>query len=323
MSDLLHVPRLALRTDDFKTWAALCWNLQLELKRSSSERPFQAGIESLKLGSAFLRTFESDACSVERKLSGGKGAVPDHMFFLIWQLRGAAEIEQNRHGIKLTPGKMGIYRLNQAYKLFSSDNLRLFTLLIDLADRPEWRALAERFCGKELPVDGMAQAAIAAAMALLKAAPAAGFEAAIDPICELVFQSLWQHTRQIARDPCMHARRVQDARRVVHIHYADADFGPMQLASALGISRRTLYEAFRKCGLSPAHFILSERLALCHRTFTNRTAEQQTITEIAFAHGFSDSAHFSRVFRSRYGTSPSELRRQAQGQAPVSARDET
>lgn len=80
---------------------------------------------------------------------------------------------------------------------------------------------------------------------------------------------------------------------------------------------RSLYDAFRKCGSSPAEFILAECLELCRRTLTSRIATQQTVTEIAFAHGFSDSAHFSRVFRSRYGTSPSELRRQMQDQATL------
>lgn len=295
--------------------------MPLELKRGS-ERPFHASIVALELGSSALWVVESGDCNVERKLSGDNGAVPDHFFVLLWQLHGAIGLEQNGQSIKLVPGRMTIHRMNQPYKVAAADNQRLFALMVDLAGRPEWRVLAERFCGKDLPIDGMAHVALAAAMTLIEATPAAGFEAAIAPICELVFQSLWQHTRQIDSDPCMHARRVQDARRVVHAHFGDAEFGPMQLANELGISRRSLYEAFRKCGASPADFILSERLALCHRVLTNRIAEQQTVTEIAFAHGFSDSAHFSRVFRSRYGVSPSELRRRAQDQALVSARGE-
>jgi AraC-like DNA-binding protein len=34
----------------------------------------------------------------------------------------------------------------------------------------------------------------------------------------------------------------------------------------------------------------------------------RTITEIAFGWGFSDAAHFSRIFRARFGCAPRELR---------------
>lgn len=320
MSVLLPPPKFSFQTDDFETWAEMSRNLSMPLELTrDSERPFQASIVTLQLGSSALWVVESGDCKVERKLSSDTGFVPDHCFVLLWQLHGAIGLEQNGQSARLVPGKMTIHRMNQPYKAASADNQRLFTLMVDLTDRPEWRVLAERFCGKELPVDGMAQAALAAAMSLLEATPAIGYEAAVAPICELAFQALWQHARQIAGDPGMHARRIQDARRIVHAHFADADFGPVQLAGKLGISRRSLYEAFRKCGVSPADFILAERLALCHRALTNRLDEEQTITEIAFAHGFSGSAHFSRVFRSHYGVSPSELRRQvAQGQALVS-----
>jgi len=53
---------------------------------------------------------------------------------------------------------------------------------------------------------------------------------------------------------------------------------------------------------------------------TCRPAEaHQSISEIAFRYGFSDSAHFSRTFRQRFGLSPREFRQQEAERATASA----
>jgi AraC-like DNA-binding protein len=37
----------------------------------------------------------------------------------------------------------------------------------------------------------------------------------------------------------------------------------------------------------------------------------RTVTEIAFLHGFNNASHFGRVFRVRFGATPSEYRRRS------------
>jgi len=52
----------------------------------------------------------------------------------------------------------------------------------------------------------------------------------------------------------------------------------------------------------------------------------RSVSEVAYSWGFNDPAHFSRTFRSRFGISPTQCRRQAlrsmpqplQSPAPVS-----
>jgi AraC-like DNA-binding protein len=41
-----------------------------------------------------------------------------------------------------------------------------------------------------------------------------------------------------------------------------------------------------------------------------------SITDIAFASGFGDVSHFNRVFRRRYGDTPSGVRAAARGNFP-------
>jgi len=58
-------------------------------------------------------------------------------------------------------------------------------------------------------------------------------------------------------------------------------------------------------------FIGHQRLQACMRDLKNPAQLPRTITDIAFSWGFSNSAHFSRVFREHAGLSPSEFRQAA------------
>ncbi len=51
------------------------------------------------------------------------------------------------------------------------------------------------------------------------------------------------------------------------------------------------------------------RLDRCREELEDRRQRARSITEIAFRWGFNDSAHFSRVFKARFGMSPRAVRR--------------
>jgi AraC family transcriptional activator of tynA and feaB len=85
-------------------------------------------------------------------------------------------------------------------------------------------------------------------------------------------------------------------------HVGWADVTPAALARELGISRRQLYRLFEAKSTTPASWIWSLRLDAASRLLT--TTQELTVTDIAFAVGFKDAAHFSRAFRRRFGCSP-------------------
>jgi len=87
------------------------------------------------------------------------------------------------------------------------------------------------------------------------------------------------------------------------------------IAQALNCSRRMLYNAFAEEPDGVAGYILRRRLEACRRTFDDRASVHRSITDIALGFGFSNMAHFSRVFRSHLGMPPSDYRRGALGLA--------
>jgi AraC-like DNA-binding protein len=83
------------------------------------------------------------------------------------------------------------------------------------------------------------------------------------------------------------------------------------LCSQFRISRSQLYRLFESLG-GVAHYIQEQRVTRACAELCNPAHDHRRIYEIAFALGFSSEAHFSRVFRSTFGLSPSDVRGRAQ-----------
>lgn len=82
-----------------------------------------------------------------------------------------------------------------------------------------------------------------------------------------------------------------------------------RVARAVGVSERHLTRAFGETGAGVARTVLELRLELAHRLLGAPAAP--AVRDVAARCGFVSHAHFSRVFRERYGMTPAERRREA------------
>lgn len=79
------------------------------------------------------------------------------------------------------------------------------------------------------------------------------------------------------------------------------------LAAELGITANHLAKLFRaELGRSPSGYLQQQRLALAEQLLRSGA---HTVREVAFLSGFEDPNYFSRLFRQRFGRTPSELLR--------------
>ena len=79
-----------------------------------------------------------------------------------------------------------------------------------------------------------------------------------------------------------------------------------QIVAGLGCSKRYLHLAFAEEGASVNEYLWSSRLDRCRRNIMQGIGAR-SLTELAFAWGFSSSSHFSRSFKQRFGVSPSAM----------------
>lgn len=109
---------------------------------------------------------------------------------------------------------------------------------------------------------------------------------------------------------CPDPHRVLRQRIRSHIesNLGNIDLTPRSIAAAHFISTRHLHGLFREEGTTVSAWIRSRRLEQCRRELCDTTQSHRSIQTIASRWGFVDAAHFSRVFKSAFGVSPSEFR---------------
>ncbi|MBR0990113.1 acetamidase/formamidase family protein [Bradyrhizobium japonicum] len=98
--------------------------------------------------------------------------------------------------------------------------------------------------------------------------------------------------------------------QVIERRLDDPDLVPVRVAQAEGISERYLQKLFETVGDNFTHYVRERRLQRAWADLSNPTEAHRSISEIAYAYGFGDSAHFSRAFRHRFGLPPREFRQQ-------------
>lgn len=93
------------------------------------------------------------------------------------------------------------------------------------------------------------------------------------------------------------------ARRHIEENLHRKDLTPARLTRDLHISRSQLYRQFGASG-GVEGYIRRRRLRRCLLTLCDPRHSERRIGDIAYEMGFTDEAHFSRLFRHAFGLSP-------------------
>lgn len=115
-------------------------------------------------------------------------------------------------------------------------------------------------------------------------------------------------------DPAARSKRrssealTYQARRYIQNHLGDADLDIAAIANAVHVSPQHLQRLFRANGISLMRYVWQARLERAAQLLRANGPRDCSIQEIAWQCGFSTAAHFSRLFRQRYGASPSDFR---------------
>lgn len=288
-------------------------NINFAPARTTSDTPgksFGAQLSRIDLGKASICRISSAPILSVRDVNLLKRQPLDH-FFLSYLIEGEARVSQNGRRAVQRPGDFILYDSERpfAYEFvskFSGIWIRLPRYLV--ASRlPNAEAMTARRISSTSPLGALASSFLieAANLTLDKTSPAAA--RVVSSIVEIVaavfaassgLDSSWSSQRVNVLDR---------AKEFMLAHLNDPDLHIEDVVKAIGVSRRTLDRLFAAQGTSLGRWISQKRIELSRSMLAN--GGETRVTDIALSCGFSDVAHFSRVFKNQVGVSPSQLLR--------------
>jgi AraC family transcriptional activator of tynA and feaB len=112
--------------------------------------------------------------------------------------------------------------------------------------------------------------------------------------------------------PSIADKRISDITRYINQNFSNPDLNQKMVADRCGISLRYLCHILKKHDLSFSTLVWERRMATSRDWLQDAKMQHYSISEIAYMAGFKSSAHFSRMFKMRFGVAPREYR-QMQG----------
>ena len=112
-------------------------------------------------------------------------------------------------------------------------------------------------------------------------------------------------------------KRIADITRYINQHFPNPDLNAKMVADSCGISPRYLCYILKKNELSFSNLLWERRMSTAYDWLRDEKMQHYSISEIAYLVGFKSSAHFSRMFKLRFGAAPREFRHSGAVEAQV------
>jgi AraC-like DNA-binding protein len=113
---------------------------------------------------------------------------------------------------------------------------------------------------------------------------------------------------EAARGRGLRSARVRQIVAEIRKGFADPAFSTTEAAHALGMSPRYLQHLLHETGATFTEHVNELRLRKAHKMLASPLHDALKIKDIAHACGFSEVPYFNRIFRRRFGLSPSDCR---------------
>jgi AraC family transcriptional regulator, positive regulator of tynA and feaB len=272
---------------------------------------FQPEMQTCELMGLTISTISAQPHIVSRDRSAIRHAVTDK-FFLVRQIKGESEVEFEGGTARMIEGDFAIVDPQLPYRLlfqrpFEQQCVQIpqFWLReqLELTSEP----LASRLLHAGSPMVRMLGLSLDQLIG-----SASEDEATITNLGELFFDILLRTMKSsvpLRGDTTIGGLTIDRIRVFVAHHYADSDLSPSRAAHELGCSLRTLHRICAIAGTSFGRALLDTRLAASQRMLQKQPAHSGQISRIALDAGFSDQAYFCRVFKERFGVTPSQFSR--------------
>ena len=285
-------------------WSALAERTFPGMWVNAPDPVFSAEMLRWRLGDMFLIHPRSQASTVGRKTSPGKG----DRIILHLQGRGVSEQSHRGRTALLRSGDLSICTDREPYSLTMAAAHSMLVVELPRA------ALAARLPDLDSRIGRMVRSAAPGVRLFhdfLLSLWRQGDQSEADPAWQEGVSNILLDLLSLAlREDELPARCGDHATRRLHAlieaRLTDPALSTAMLADELGISPRSVQHMFAQDATTPSAYIQRRRLERAAEMLANDPA--LSITELAFTLGFNDSAYFTRCFRQQFGAPPSAWR---------------
>lgn len=262
---------------------------------------------------AFTRVV-SAPCHVEHTVASAR-RITEHAFFLHLQANGESLNRQDGRHALLHTGDFTLCDSARPYDVCFESTNDMLVMRIPAAELRARLAQPEAFTVRRIDgnrgMGGLASQTLRHAWQLLLQ----GLDPAVERrlmvnLLDLVVTALCGERPELeATSSRSNARRIR-MRFYIEEHLCDPGLGPRQVAAAIGVTPRYAHQLFQDNDESLGEYIQRRRLEETARRLRDPAWCARSITDIAFACGFSDSTVFGRCFKRRFGATPRAYRHQ-------------
>ncbi|MFB4278481.1 helix-turn-helix domain-containing protein [Nonomuraea sp. MTCD27] len=287
---------------------------------------FWAEMRTVDLGALRLSRVRCSGFEARRNANRIRRANSD-AYQVALSFRGRSGIVQENQETTLAPADLTLYDASRPFVAWSfpgehrasggspdeiSDGLILHVPhgALALPRATLQRLLARRISGRESVAalfSGLLHQVLAQAARMTRADTERLSGVIVDLLTSVLAHELETDPSPFVTDPG--AVLVLRAQAFIERHLDDLELSTADIAAAHHVSLRHMQRLFQKEGYTVTGWIQQRRLERCHRALADPLMDGRPIRVIAACWGFTNEAHFNRLFRKTYGAPPATYRR--------------
>lgn len=283
--------------------------VQLELETDSTG-VFRGGLAVFGVGEITFGDIVHDPLQVRRTSELLADSTRD-FYKISVQLEGYSVIEQDGRETAVSPGDLTMYDTARPFTLTTNDTARALIIscpheLIGVPAELITELTATRLSGRS-GLGGIASTMLVNVERGLdqgSVRPTPQLESSVLSVLRAVLAEHAERIPTAAGDEHTFAR----VQMYIDDHLADPHLAVSDIAAAHFVSARQLQRLFQSRGTTVTQWIRDRRLEKCRQELADTDAAAGSVRDVALRWGIQDAAHFSRIFRSVFGKTPTEYR---------------
>lgn len=282
----------------------------LELQFQDPGR-FDGCLSRMALGHVGLSRLTSAPVMYERRASHIREARDEE--YLVTMPRSApVSFRQLGKDVRCDPGGFILERGDEPYRFMYEKPNDLYVLKVSRKALSERVRNPDRFCAQVIDATsgtaGLFVAMVDQAQRRIDELSGAVSDTVGRQLLELLGLALNEKASAAPGDvSSVRAAHLLRVERFIRDHLKDPALSPDLIAQGCGISKRYLHDLFKDVNGTVSQQIRDQRLTAARdRLVASRSVG---IADVAYRFGFADQAQFSRLFKARFGITPSETQR--------------